>query len=662
MAVVLLLVLPDAAAQNVRQLEAGFERDVNRYRWTAAATLVESVGGWNVAATNRFASDAFILFADRLSFRDENQLAWTVDRGVTDRFSTRTRGRSSWFTQSDVFSQEIYTGLRYEPGEYLWLEPAVGLAWDRRPGVAPEDGPPPLRMDAGPAYGLKLNLSPQPIEGYLVRLQADGAWQVINPRRGRAVRAIGSMQRAFEQARLSTLVEIASFRRDAYQAVSFLNRGTPTNRLSETVEATSSDTLRARIDFEAPVYQRLRVATSLDFSANDRSIRTLRAPGEVLFFDTDFNRRSFDAEMDVTYDHPRLTVRLAARGGAETEQRQLTNREDLPPTQAAQKSSLLQQADYDQGHLSVHARGQGSLGRRLTYTFNGTASILRHDTPAANVDDRDELYHNGSAGLQARLSRYLDADVQLFGTFTHTVYLNASRSGENNVQRSLRLRPAVTWRPSARTQFRLSSEIRATYTVDDFIMPGRRPTDQSARESRYDGHLEHDFGGGMRLLATGSMSDLQLGRLLWNEFAEIPFDTLRTYSGWIRIQTGRRTVAEVGLRLFIRSDFDRATTVRYPRLDAEGVIDRDEEGREILTSITRPGRSWIEQIGPTCSISWPMAYESRLRLDGWFNVQNVRQHLYGELPTASADRIRRAGRAGTTRIFPNLALTMLWKL
>jgi hypothetical protein len=193
-------------------------------------------------------------------------------------------------------------------------------------------------------------------------------------------------------------------------------------------------------------------------------------------------------------------------------------------------------------------------------------------------------------------------------------------------------------------------------------MPGRRPTDQSARESRYDGNLEHDFGGGVRVTATGSMSDLQLGRLLWNEFAEIPFDTLRTYSGWVRVQAGRRAVAEVGLRFFIRSDFDRAVTVRYPRLNADGLIDRDEEGRPILTSITRPGQSWIEQIGPTCSISWPMAYDSRLRFDGWFNVQHVRQVVYGELPEASADRIRRAGRAGTKKVFPNLTLTMLWKL
>ena len=78
-----------------------------------------------------------------------------------------------------------------------------------------------------------------------------------------------------------------------------------------------------------------------------------------------------------------------------------------------------------------------------------------------------------------------------------------------------------------------------------------------------------------------------------------------------------------------------------------------------MTSITRPGRQWIEQIGPTTAITWTMG-DSSVRLDGWFNVQHVRHRLYGALPEVSADRIRQAARKGTRKLIPNLALTVRW--
>src|SRR5690606_10074263 len=208
---------------------------------------------WEVAVANRFTSDAFILFQDRLIFRGENQLGWRVERPLRGVLRLQWRGRSAWYTQSRGFSQEVYAGLPFQAPPDLWVEPAAGLAWDRRPGaLGAAAAPPPLRMDAGPAYGLRLDLAPPPIEGYHLHLTADGAWQAIHPRRGRAVRLGGSAARTFEHVHLTAEAGYASYRRDAYQAVSFLNRGTPTDRRSETVEATTSDTLTARLGVEAP--------------------------------------------------------------------------------------------------------------------------------------------------------------------------------------------------------------------------------------------------------------------------------------------------------------------------------------------------------------------------------------------------------------------------
>ncbi|MDX1741226.1 MAG: hypothetical protein R3178_08040, partial [Rhodothermales bacterium] len=358
-----------------------------------------------------------------------------------------------------------------------------------------------------------------------------------------------------------------------------------------------------------------------------------------------------DLGADLHYRTQRIDASVGLRGGAESEERRLANRDELSGAQAAQKTDLLRQADFDRGFLEAHGRAQVQPVRFMTVVFDGTASILRHDTPEVNPDDRDEQLLTGRAGVQIRLSEHLTSDLSLYGSRYETVYLKAIRSAENNVQRALRLRPSVTWTPHRRTRVRLTSEVRATYTVDEFVLAGRQARDQSARELRYESEIEQDLGQKIRILVRASYSDLRLGRFLDEAFAEIPFDTLRTTSGWIRVQSSGRIQASVGVRLFVRSDFNRTTTVRYST--------SDEPDRR--RSFTRPGREKISQIGPTATISWPLRSRSALVFDGWFVVQRITQTLYGGLPEEQADDILKSARAGRRSIIPNLSISAIWR-
>ena len=653
------------APREAPRIETGFERDINRYRWTARTLLSEEVGKWTATLDNRFRSDAFALFGGQLSFRDENILRWRIDRPLGTRWAAQARGRSHWYTQSRVFSQEVYSGALFQPKRSLRIEPAAGLAWDRRPGIGTGTAEPPLRMDIGPAYALGVTWSPASTDAYRIRVAGDAAYQFIDPRRGRALHMHGDAVRTLDRLRIATNVQYSNYRRDAYQAASFLNRTTE-NRVSETVEATAGDTLLISMEIEAPIYRSIRLTGSLNAGTNQRRIRTLGAPENAIFFDTAFNRRLLDGQIGIGYgaqNAGRFMANLSIRTGAETERRRLTNREDLPRTQVAQKTNLLQQADYDQGLFALHARGRAGFGR-LTATFDGSSSILRHDTPEANLDDRDEVYHTGEMGMRVAINRRASAEMRLLGTWYHTVYLNAARSVENNIRRSLRLRPAFSWTPGERTRLRVGTEIRATYTVHDFTTPNRSAVDQSARELRYELDGEHRFRSGPALYADGSFSELRLGNLLWDRFAEIPFDTLRTYSARLRLQvrTRKGVTASIGARLFIRSDFERAATVRYDIRNEDGTRPLDAAGKPVTASIVRPGRTIIEQAGPICSISWPMPNRSTLRLNGWLNVQHIRRRLYGALPEARADDIRQAAWSGDRKIIPNISMTASWRL
>ena len=122
------LAVSGARAQSVQQLETGFERAVNRFRWTSNARFAMRLAGWDLALTNRFLSDAYILFEDQLSCRDEDRLTWEAHRPLGDTFSARLRGRTAWFGLSRTFTQEIYGGLRLAPSAYAWVEPVLGVA------------------------------------------------------------------------------------------------------------------------------------------------------------------------------------------------------------------------------------------------------------------------------------------------------------------------------------------------------------------------------------------------------------------------------------------------------------------------------------------------------------------------------------------------------
>jgi len=638
-----------APASGQAVFNAGFQRDVNRYRWTADTDVKARQGAWEIGLRNAFQSDAFLLFDDRVSFRDEDRFRIDAMRRGAGRTHVAVRSRSDWFSLSRVYHQDTWVGLRHESAHGWWVEPAAGLALDARPGVRSGTGPAPVRTDAGPAAGVTFGLPASDISGYLSEITATAQFQRLSPRAGRLLRTRARSERTFDRARLSAELEASSIRRDAYQAASFLNRDDATARRAETVESTRNDTVFVTLGLQSQVTSRVGLDIRLDAGTNSRYVRTLRAPDDALVFDSNFRRRTvqFDMAGNVSVLGSGY-IRMAVQAGAEVERRQLDNAADLPTAQATQKLNLLRQADNDRGFVGLSLSGLMPLTQRLRVQFDGSVNLLQHDTPEVNPDDRDELLYNGSLGIEYRVTPRLAFSTRLAGSYFHTVYLKAARSADNNEQTSIRLRPAIDWKPGDATRIRLSSEVRATYTVDDFLLPGRRPTDQSAREMRYDLDASHEVGGGLRLLVTASYSDLRLGRFLDNVFAEIPFDTLRTYSGWVRIQTSGRIQAEVGVRYFIRSDYERSATLRYTRsFDGEDA------------AISRSGRTRIDQIGPTTAITWPMRRGTYLRLDGWVTSQRVATRLYGDVPEDFRSDIRRAERSGQHTLIPNLSVSML---
>ena len=201
--------------------------------------------------------------------------------------------------------------------------------------------------------------------------------------------------------------------------------------------------------------------------------------------------------------------------------------------------------------------------------------------------------------------------------------------------------------------------MRATYTRDDFTLPGRDRADQSAREWRLEAAFDHTFArgplAGLRLDAEARAGDLRLGRLLPGRFAEVPYDTLRTATLAAFVSGGYRWRYRVGWRHFRRSDAERALSVPFVRANTSG-----EAGS--TATFTRAGQSVFVQTGPSVALMLPLARGSEVRIEGWYAVQRTRAVLSGPPPpSADAEAVARAAR-GVLRLQPTVVLAARWRM
>ncbi len=645
----LLCVPAQVFAQHSGFFRHGLAHEVNRYRWDADVDFQDRFGQWDLRFSNKFRTDGFVLFDNVLSFRDENNTRATVRRKLGTRLWGKSAISAEWFSLGRVLIQESLVGLSVVGNDGWMFEPMVGFAVDQRPGASSGGTNAPLRFDSGPSASLLVSyLQPQADDGSSLSVRSGAAVRNISPRRGQELFATVRGVRTFGPATYISDLFYSNYRRDAYEPVSFLNRDA--GALAETIESTTSDTLGLSLAATGNLTNTLTLVGNASFIANNRSIRnTGDGPADVLFFATDFKRRSFESQVTLTDDRRWAKTYITVSFAAEQEDRTLANRSDLPAIQANQRINQLRQADYDRGNFGLAGGTTLRLSRALV-TTSLSASILRHNTPDENPDDRDESLIIARIGTRIPVVENVVADINLFGSRYKTVYLKSLRSAENNTQRSLRLRPVVEWTPSARTDIRFGSEVRATYTEDFFVLPGRRPRDQSARELRHDLRIAHRLNNSMEAVGHTSYSALHLGRFLGDRFAEIPLDTLNTVTGRFTLTVGKKLQSKVGMRGLNRSDYSPALTQRYP----------DPSGSSGELTITRPGRETIMQIGPTAGFSWSNTGRSLLTLDGWLAFQHVSRKLYGLATEPDVRIIEREASRGTRKTIPNVTISMTW--
>jgi hypothetical protein len=231
--------------------------------------------------------------------------------------------------------------------------------------------------------------------------------------------------------------------------------------------------------------------------------------------------------------------------------------------------------------------------------FSGSIGILRYDTPSdQNLEDRDELLVALTLATSHRISRSLELGVVLEGTIDHLVYLLKERSANNNYNRVLRLSPRTIYRPVPWINSLNAFEVLANYTVYDFEQQLPSVKSFSYRQLGWLDSTSVDLTHriGFEFFAYWKVYDR--GQLDWSQFRERleSAATELTYAVQCRVRPAAGTFFAVGIRYFGQT--------RYTYAEGAKQVD-----------------SFLNSIGPTCSISWDPGPHSRIQFQGWYEKQ-----------------------------------------
>lgn len=149
-------------------------------------------------------------------------------------------------------------------------------------------------------------------------------------------------------------------------------------------------------------------------------------------------------------------------------------------------------------------------------------SKLVYDTPSQlNDDDRDELLTIARLKYLTYLNPFLQVSVNLEGNIGQLVYLYASQSANNNVNRVLRLSTGVDYK-GARFSSSNNFEVSANYTVYDFEDVASSLRSIAFRQFIATDSTQYFITKNFSFIITPYIRLTDQGELDWDAFAENP--------------------------------------------------------------------------------------------------------------------------------------------
>ena len=267
----------------------------------------------------------------------------------------------------------------------------------------------------------------------------------------------------------------------------------------------------------------LELNGKINFRTIDRNTRYKSTKVQSAnIFDTQVDELGIVVESGLLYKTEFADARLNINY-TERDEKHLTKRfEGIDESFYELRSELEGRKNNNSYRATVSIQSNVYLSRKDQLTLSLFHSKLKYDTPSAeNDDDRDELLTIG----RLRYTRYLSPFFQLFtnleGTVSHLVYLFASRSANNNINRVLRL-SAGGYYNGAKFSSLNNFEVSANYTVYDFQDVTSNLRSISFRQFTATDSTNYRITGNFSFVLTAYAKLTTQGELDWGNFSEAP--------------------------------------------------------------------------------------------------------------------------------------------
>jgi len=610
-----------------------FKRELDNFNSSYRSSWDLKKSNFNFGYTAQLSNRLFLFNGNPQNVQDEiNARSW-YDYIISPSLNFTSLANYYSFTNTKVTTFDFKSGVRWQQKNFT-IQPSIGWSSDTRSN----------RTDNGVTASLNTTLQKLKLsDDFVSDFSAGIHFADLAPR---------SFQNHFIKTQTSylnpqlrlTLNGGYSFnQRDSYQPNSFFNRD-----ITNIIEKVLSDSTNFGLQLETKLSKSLQFSFFANTLFNVRNFKNvpLTEETENTLIDTKYSRQEFESLAQISYSGDEMNGQIGSRFSVSALDAQITKTLNITDEILTRRNDQLRNTFFDQSLLEVFSKHEQQITDSQRLNVNTTTSILRFDTPETNFDDRDELYLAAEFQHIYDHSKTFQTSLLLSGEAYHRVFLFSQRSLENNWRRSIRLQPSMTWLPNETIRFTNLFLVRANYTVFDFENRDGTIRDQSSREWGLSHDIRWEFSKNWFSNFQFSRNQLVIGQLFWDEFSETPIDTLTT----TRLETSiefikKQSFIKLGIRVFVKDDYIPATIVRLG-LDTSN----------LPFSRFTTGNQQTMQWGPTINIKWLSSKYGEISLDGWLQMQYLRNQWYIEVPDEFRAELNDQTSFKRTRIFPNLFL------
>lgn len=437
------------------------------------------------------------------------------------------------------------------------------------------------------------------IEDFLLETNFNGEyWELQNELNGGDFNANLAFEKNYSESGFIRLrLNFRQLKRD------FISDKVQSDTITNPLESRNEYDLNGELLFGIQLWEKFAFQTTINFESDDiyGYFKHFYQGISITGVERNLQKSTLGTRFELTRVTDVSDLRLGLVVKVWSDQNLLKNTNSVNENDFLQLRNQYNQLDNQKSQNIAYGEFRSNLSTKDTIRIAGNISLYRYDTPSDIVnDDHDEFSSNLKIGYARKLSYMTSFFTTAEIALAHTVYIKAEQSSQNAWNRSIRFSPGINIETNT-FLIRPIFEVQANYKVDDFENPAQGIKSFSNRQVSLKDTVFWKFGDNVYLSGNQSFRYYETGVLYWQSFSEAPQTGNMEFFARTLINTvkGDNLTVGIGGRIYI------LTT------------------RNISQSTTPSDAFSQKSYAPELLCIWKTSDNSELRLNGWYQFQNV---------------------------------------